>query len=67
MSGTYIGTTHSSPHNGHGQTVARQRFAIKSTGLVRGERVKGKTAPWFLRSWGSRPAWKLPPALSMAA
>lgn len=67
MSATYIGTTHSSKHNGHGRKEPRMRFAIKSTGLVRGEPTKGKTAPWFLRQWGSRPASKRPAPLEMVA
>lgn len=61
MAATYTGTTHSSRHNGHGRREPRMRFAIKSTGLVRGQAIKSKTAPWFLRQWGSRPAHKLAP------
>lgn len=60
-------TTHSSRANGHGQKVSRQRFAIKTTGLVRGMPLKSKTAPWFLKSWGSRPEKALPVVLALVA
>lgn len=53
-------TTHSSKHNGHGQTVPRFRFAVGTSGLVRGAPVKSKTAPWYLKQFGSRPQKALP-------
>ena len=39
-------TTHSSKHNGHGQTIPHRKFATP-VGLVRGE-VRGNVAPWYL-------------------
>lgn len=47
-------TTHASRHNGHGRKEPRYRFAVPVL-----KRPKGKTAPWFLKQFGSRPAHKL--------
>lgn len=67
MAGTYIGTTHTSRHNGHGHKVARSRFAIPTVGHVRGQPEHGKSAPWWLKHWGSRPTYKQRRAFAAAA
>ncbi len=51
-------TTHVSRHNGHGPKAPRQRFAVKQNRCVRGQPIKGKTAPWFLKYPLSRPESK---------
>ena len=54
--------THSSKTNGH--KASRQRFAIKSTGLIRGAPLKSKrVSPWYLKSWGSKPVTLAPETL----
>ncbi len=52
-------TTHVSRHNGHGPSMGHPRFAIPTNRCVKGQPVKGQTAPWFLKRWGSRPVYKL--------
>ncbi len=58
-------TTHNSRHNGHGPRVSRPRYAIATTGLVRGAPLKSKrVAPWYLKAWASRAEKLLPAALA---
>jgi len=37
---------------------SRSRFAIPTNRCVRGQPIKGNTAPWFLKHYGSRPKYK---------
>jgi hypothetical protein len=61
MAGTYIGTTHNTPSKGHGQTIPRTRFAIPMRGHPVGAPSHGKTAPWWLKGFRSKPAKTAPP------
>lgn len=57
-------TTHVSPQrNGPHRAQRPRSFAYKPSGPARGMPVKGNVAPWFLRSWGTRPRDKSKPAL----
>ena len=49
---------HTKPGRSH-HPFSRTRFAIPIRGLYRGQPAGGKSAPWFLQMWGSRPAHKL--------
>lgn len=53
-------------HRGHGPTISPTSKRKPQAGLVRGQPVKSNTAPWFLKTWGSRPASKLRPVADVA-
>lgn len=61
------GTTHASRHNGHGPSLGHPRFAIPTNRCVRGQPVKGKVAPWFLKVALSKPIYKRRPPLERVA
>lgn len=61
------GTMHTSRHNGHGRTEPRYRFAIKSRLMPDRQPGRKSDMPWFLKSFGSRPAEKRPAPMHEAA